>query len=222
MERICIEPKCGRAAASRYGRYCTYHKGQQRRHGAAGQKAVTKADLKPYRSAIQARIRKNEGKPLWSQLEGRWKALRGTVTAILEEAGRGIPHVRHRRVAALEVAKLGNAVEPREVVETVLAMYLMQDAEPHRFKSDTAFRVQLVRRVRGLTVQNAKIWQQGGGGRPKRAYVEIPPRVATIIAAWLSDAFGAVGIHLAKLEERDRDTERERGQALFDALSDIS
>jgi hypothetical protein len=60
-----------------------------------------------------------------------------------------------KRTAAFELVKLSNAVEARAVLKTVLAMFLMQDQEPRKFRSDNAFLTQMVRRVRGLTKVNA-------------------------------------------------------------------
>jgi hypothetical protein len=222
MERHCKADGCKSPVGTRYGRYCTVHKAQLRRHGAAGQKAITKADLKPYIGAVRARIEKNKGKALWSHLEGRWEALGRQAGEILEEAGNGVAQVRARLLAAAEIVKLSGAVEAQEVIETVLAMYLMQDQEPHRFKGDTAFRVQLVRRVRGLTSLNAKVWQQKGAGRAKKAYSEVPPRVSAFIGEWLSESFGAAGIHLAKLERDEREAQRKEQQAYFEALGEIA
>lgn len=53
---------------------------------------------------------------------------------ILSAYHNGRPGLRHEVRAASEVKKLGQAVEPREVIVTALAMYLMlyQDVLLHR------------------------------------------------------------------------------------------
>jgi hypothetical protein len=54
-----------------------------------------------------------------------------------------------------EVVTLGDAVSAREVVVCTLAMFVMWEMEPHKFRSDDGFRMQLARRVRRLTEANA-------------------------------------------------------------------
>jgi len=74
--------------------------------------------------------------------------------------------VRYKRLAAYELRRLADHVTPERVIETVLAIYLMQDQDPRRFRSDTVFWTQLVRRVRGLTKANAGVWISPDTGKP--------------------------------------------------------
>jgi hypothetical protein len=54
------------------------------------------------------------------------------------------------RKAAEEVLKVAEAAAPRDVIETVMAMSMMEELDRRRFRSDSGFRFQLVRRVRAL------------------------------------------------------------------------
>ena len=54
------------------------------------------------------------------------------------------------RKAAEEVLKVAEVATPRDVIETVLAVFVMQELDPRRFRSDPGFRFQLVRRMRAL------------------------------------------------------------------------
>jgi hypothetical protein len=55
------------------------------------------------------------------------------------------------RKAAEEVLKVAEEATPRDVIETVLAMSMMEELDRRRFRSDPGFRFQLVRRgVRAL------------------------------------------------------------------------
>jgi hypothetical protein len=83
------------------------------------------------------------------------------------EVARSKPMVRFPREAAAEVPRLARGVNARDVVETVLAMYLMQEQEPRRFMGDSASRTQMVRRVRGLMTLNADTWVDPCGGKGK-------------------------------------------------------
>ncbi|WP_244424626.1 hypothetical protein [Methylobacterium nodulans] len=116
---------------------------------------------------------------------------------------------RHERIAAEEVVKLSANVEAREVIETTFAMFLLEDHQPRRFRSDGAFRFQLARRLRGLTETNSGTWVDPSTGRTKRAYHELSPRACEVFSRWVIKALGGVGAHLAKLE-RDEEEERQR------------
>ena len=136
---------------SRWGTYCNTHKSRNRRHGDPNQQTITTSDLKPHLSATRARIDRNQGQPLWPLLEDRWATLLDHCRSYLAMCERGVPFHRHQRTACYQVLKLADTVEPRIVVEVLLALFLMLDQEPRRFTSDRAFRFQLVRRVRGLS-----------------------------------------------------------------------
>ncbi|WP_363350173.1 hypothetical protein [Methylocystis echinoides] len=148
----------------------------------------------------------------------RWNAVVQLAEGILNRFASGRPGIGWERKAAVEVVKLSRNVAAREVVENVLAMYLMLDMEPRRFVTDRAFRTQLVRRVRGLTRINAREWVDQDSGRLKRVYTELPPRVTRSIGEWLASALGGIGVYLANLEReevRGRDREaRELTEAL--------
>jgi len=221
MNYFCRAPGCRSRAATRYGTYCSSHKAQLRRHGAVGQRAIIKADLKPYRALVAARLEQNKDKPLLTQLEARWRAVITMAGRIREEA-RAKPMVRFRREAAIEVLRLGQTVDARDIVETVLAIYVMQDQEPRRFKGDQAFRTQLVRRVRGLTILNADTWPDPATGREKRVYRDLAPRTVTVLSQWLAEALGAAGVHFAKLERQDHERRQREQDAYYEALRDAA
>jgi hypothetical protein len=129
---------------------------------------------------------------------------------------------RHERIAAQELQKLFDAVVPRVIVETTLALFIMQELQPRRFKSDRAFRTQLVRRVRGLTDLNAGSWFDHRSGKTKRAYKELTPRAASVLGQWLAHAFGGVGLHLAGLEQTEAERKQTELQAVREALNQLT
>jgi hypothetical protein len=217
--RHCRVAGCCAFASSRYSTYCTTHKARLRRHGATDQKAVTKGDLKPYLRLVQDRIGKNRESPLWSQLDARWAALADHARSLTAYRG-AMP--RHERIAAKEVLKLSDAVAPREIVVTTLALFVMYELEPRRFRSDRAFRTQLVRRVRGLTDLNAGSWYDHQSGKTKRAYRELSPREAAVMGKWLAEAFGGAGLHLANLEQLEAHKKQQEAMTLRQALADLT
>jgi hypothetical protein len=126
---------------------------------------------------------------------------------------------RYERIAAQEVVKLADAVPPREIVRTTLAFFMMNELEPRRFRSDKAFRTQLVRRVRGLTDLDVGSWFDHQTGKTRRAYKELTPRAAMVMGQWLAQAFGGAGLHLARLEQTEADKKQSEQRAMHDALS---
>ena len=173
MKYICKAPGCSSPASTAYGHYCHSHKAQLRRHGAVGQRAITKSDLKLYRTLVSTRLENNKGQPIWTQLEARWKAIVSGAGKTVAASQAGKPLVRYQREAAREILKLNAGANIKELIETILAIYVMQDQEPRKFKSETAFRTQLVRRTRGLTPLNADTWVDPTTGRTKRVYRDL-------------------------------------------------
>lgn len=221
MHYICKAAGCGERAASQFGVYCHSHRSRQRRHGAIDQQAITKADLKIYRQLVKQRIEKNKDKEIWSKLKTQWGAVITDAQAVLHRWRSGNPMPSFKRIAALELVKLSNAVEPEEVIETVLAMYLLQDQEPRKIKGDKAFLTQMVRRVRGLTMLNAGIYSKGSTGKTKTAYKELSPKAAEVLGRKLATAFGPAGLVLATLERKDHEKRLQELTEYRQALGDL-
>lgn len=220
MIRPCRAPGCT-ASTTRYGHFCPAHKSNLRRHGHPEQTAVTKAELKPFVALVRKRIEKNAENATWAHSEARWLAVAEHARGIVAHAQRGLPSNRHERVAAQQVAALADRVSPRDVIETTFAVFLLQDHDPRRFRSDDAFRAQLVRRVRGLSEGNVAEWKGSSDGRAKRAQRDIPPKSVAIIGQWIAEAVGGVGVHLARLEQRDRKEREARADDLAAAMKEL-
>lgn len=221
MTRTCRALGCGAETTSRFSVYCANHKARLRRHGDVAQKGVTKTDLKPYARIVRARIVKNAESPAWDHLDSRWNAVADHARAVLVRSQQGQAGFRQERIAALQVIQLADTVAPREIVETALAMFVMQELEARRFRSDGAFRTQLVRRIRGLLGGNARNSGDDTSGRTKRTYSELPPRAAAVMGQWLAEAFGGAGLRLARLEMEERNREQGERQELHQALSEL-
>lgn len=206
--------------ASGYSRHCNTHKSRARRHGAADQEAVTKATLKPFLKQVTLRRERTAEAPAWAKMDGQWATLAGRCQGALKVFATRAHH-RPTRIACQEVVKLARTVESREVVDTVLAMFLMQDQQPHRFRSDRAFIAQLVRRVRGLTDVNCGVWTNPSTGRPKRAYLDLPPSVVELMGRLLVENLGPAGVYIAKLERQDEEEQRKRSLDLAQALEEL-
>ena len=215
--RTCRAPGCG-ARTNRYGAFCSTHRSRSRRHGHPEQESITKADLTQYLKLVQARIARNEGSPLWAECEARWNAVLEHARRVLAAFQRGQAGYRCERIAAQEVVKLAENVEPSKVVHTTFAMFLLADRQPRRFRSDQAFRFQLARRLRGLTDLNAGTWYNHKTGNTHKAYQELTPRAVIVFAQWVADALGGVGLHLAKLEREQEEAKQQRRETLHVAM----
>lgn len=215
MKRQCRASGCT-ALTTLYGIYCSTHKDRNRRHGAPDQRGITKFDLKPYLTQIQARIEKNQGLTIWTLLDQRWAGL----TSYAEGFELGT-RSRWTHDAAKEVRKLALMVDPRLAVTIVLAMYLMREQAGHRFRSDRAFNTQLVRRLRALTEANVLFSTSTRTGRQARVYTEVPPRVTAIMAEWIIGALGTAGVWFARSEKASEDRRREGQEAYRQGLMEI-
>jgi hypothetical protein len=221
MSRACAAGNCAETTAG-YSQYCERHKRTVRRHGHANQTAITVAELKPYRERIAARRKKNPHSPAWGILGQRW----GTVVEAAERTvaaySRGQAAVRGDVLAAGHIQRLAVEAPSETVIDTALAMFLLREARPHRFKSDKAFNFELVRRVRALAESNAGTYFDQPSGKVKRVYRDILPGTMERLAVSLTEAFGAAGLQLAALDQRDEERRAAEGAKLMAALKDLA
>lgn len=186
------------------------------------QRGVTKADLAAYLAIIAKRKARNPDSRLWTNLDARWNALvehcRGVVRAYLS----GQPMNGNELQACQEIVKVAEHVGVERVVETALAMFLMQEQDHRRFASDEAFRHQLSRRVRGLSDVKAGTWFDHRRGKVKRVYRDLPASSALIMGAMLAETFGLAGLMLARREEEDAKKRRLENDELAKAIKELS
>lgn len=216
--RLCAVSHCGNPAASDYSPHCRRHKSTLRRHGAIGQRGITKAELAPYLARIEARIAKNPDSEAWSLMEATWTTIVAEANAT---ANRRVGN-RYERSAANEIAAIALDCTPGEVIRTVLALVLFWHDRPRRFASDEALRVQIARRVRALSQRHVGLRYDHRTGQQVRVYREMTPKAAGILGRKLMIAFGAIGLHLAALDDRDRKGAQEAKQRLATAISQLS
>jgi hypothetical protein len=204
-----------------YSTLCDNHKRRNRRHGHPEQRSVTVHELEPFRNRVKARIEKNASNPAWQLLRDRWKALEGIAKGHVEQYQAGVPYNRHEHEAWANIAKLEASAETMDIIEVVLAMYLLQDDNPYRFKSDEAFSGQLVRRVRNLAPTSIATYQDHRTNKAKRVYRDLKPRTVEILARMLQETFGVAGLTVAKLEQQEADRKQNEQQSLHNALSEL-
>lgn len=180
---------------------------------------MTKSELKPYLQMVLERRAKHPEAKAWATMEARWNKLVELMKPLAEYQG---PTKRYGRIAAREIVKLGTHVETRKIVDTVLAMYLLQEFDARRFKSDEAFWAQLVRRTRGLARANYGTWTNPSTGKPKSAAKELEPKAAQAMAGELKETLGVAGTWLANLEKREEEQERRETLEFYDQLKELA
>lgn len=179
-------------------------------------------ELAPYVKRVRARIEKNADSPAWNLLAERWGALIDHAKAHEQECQTGRPFNRHERDALCEALRVALHVEPEAVMATAIAAFMMQEEQPRRFKSDRAFLFQLARRVRALTDINAGTYWDHKAQRVKRVYRDVAPRTLEQFGRIVSETFGAAGIFVARLEQREADEKSQQQAALHEALEALT
>lgn len=217
MTSQCDAPGC-RAPAAGHSHYCTRHRKTATRHGHPLQEAITVAMLKPYVARVVARQRANKDSEAWTILERRWETVVAHAKVITDEFAGGMAMHRPTVDAANQIQVLARDAPQGAVVRTAIAMYLMLEAEPRRFRSDKAFDYQLVRRVRSLAEMSKGSYYDHNTGKSRRVYRDLPRRVVEAMAQWLKEGFGAAGLQLARLEQARLEGAQDEGRRLAEAL----
>ena len=115
--------------------------------------------------AVRNRIHVNRESDVGSRLErSRLSVVEGARLGVITSE-RGF-RIRWERLAHEEIVRVAESVEPRRVVEMVLAMYHCARHEPGRFRSNRTFLLQMTRRVRYLTV-TPRHFPSAVGGMPE-------------------------------------------------------
>jgi hypothetical protein len=221
MPGLCRAPGCDSPTTSRYSVYCSRHQSRLRRQGDVAQEAISKAELKGYLKRVRQRIEKNPDNPAWGQLEARWLAVVEHAKGILSDFQAGKAGASYARRAATEVLKAAEAAQPRDVIEVLLAMYVMEELEQRRFRSDPGFRFQLVRRVRALADVNAGTRYDYKSNKVRRVYREMSPRAVATMGQWLADTLGGAGARLAKMEREDQERQDRERSRLHESLANL-
>ncbi len=204
-----------------FSTYCDSHRRRNRRHGHPDQRAITVRELEPFRKRVKVRIEKNKSNPAWQLLQDRWRAVAEIAKARLTRLQNGAPHSRYEREAWTNIVKLAASAEPLDIIEVVLAMYLMQEEYPHLFRSDQAFGGQLVRRVRSLAPISMACYYDHKSGKPKRVYRDLKPGTIAILAKLLQETFGVAGLTVTRLEREEMEKLHTERQALHNALESL-
>lgn len=215
----CRVQGCG-SAATGYGVYCATHKSRERRHGHPQQIAVTAAALRPHRKALREWVARRESDRVWSALEEAWgrvaKYGRGEVLAY--GRGQGLRNVWHRE-ACYALVKVSLEAEARDIVETVLAMFLLREADPQLFRSETAFLYQVGRRYRALAPSNTGGTRKGTDGDATHTYLkDFRGRSLETLGRYLVTGLGGVGVAISRSMAEEQRAAAEASRKVYEVL----
>ena len=219
--RTCQASGCWAPSASSVAIYCRSHRTALRRHGAVDQKAITKAQLKPYLKMVADRIAKKPDSQAWATLDSRWPALVDYAKEMVGYFEGGKAGDKYKLMAAREVVKLSGEVKSRDVVKVVAAMVLMGILEPRSFKCQEALWIQLARRVRSLSDLHVGERWDASRQRVRRCYRDFNPKAALFFGHWLASGLGIGGQGIARAEEAERERKAKEGRELREALAKL-
>lgn len=216
--RLCRVASCGAPTASRFSPHCRRHKSRLRRQGDTDQTAIRKSELTPYCVRVRDRIAKNTDSPLWGDLDATWAAI---VSDARTNAAKAVQN-RYERQASSVIVGLDADTPAREIVVTTAAMFMLLAERPTRFASDDAFRLQLAKRVMGLSSTRHGLRYDHATGSQRRVYRESSPKAAVILGRKLAVAFGAVGLRLADLDRREEERKEMMKANIRNALNGLA
>ncbi|MFM0607665.1 hypothetical protein PQR05_24350 [Paraburkholderia sediminicola] len=125
---------------------------------------------------------------------------------------------RYEVRAHREVVKLADNVNTADIIETVLALYTLQQFQPKRFLSDETFRFALVWRVTRLTDINISECWNSNTGKVGRVYRNMAPRAIRLLADMVQQVFAVAALAVAELEFADINRTAASKAKLHDAL----
>lgn len=202
-----------------YSPYCPAHRKAVSRHGHPLQTAVLGHELAPFLRVVAVARKRNADNAAWSMLVERWQRLVNHASRLLAMRDAGAAFIRHEAQAAEMLRTVAGTVEPSRVIDAALALFLLQDHSPGRFKSDRAFWFALARRVRHLAPMNRGTYWNAKTKRTTGVYRDAPPRATEVLAQWLVEVFGLAGRLLADLERQRAEQVHAEHQRLADAVA---
>lgn len=221
-QRPCVVAGCAAMRGPRtYSPYCQAHRLTQTRHGHPLQTSVTFYELAPFQATIRAAIKRNPSSEVWPILRARWGRLVDHAAAQVAERDNGRSFHRPTLQAAEMLLQVARHADETKVVEVMLALYLMEDSNPRRFKSDEALRFALARRLRHLAPMARGSYWNHKLQWTSSVYRDAPPKAVAILGAWLVEVFGLAGRMVAETE-RKRQAQVDDRQRLVEAAGALT
>lgn len=218
----CTTPPGGGRLAASWTTLCNHHRQRERRHGDAFQQPIRAAHLAPYLRSLQRRQKLRPDAAAWGALADRWEGLVRACRDTLAVYATGTPGNRWEVEAAGEIVKVAGQATAEAAWQVAVAMFLMREADAHRFTTEGSFRVQLGRRVRHLADTNRGSYWHPGEGRFKLVFRDPSPRAAVLVGDILTETFGVAGIYFAKQAAAEADAKAAERRAFHNALNEVA
>jgi len=212
---------CGREKLlTHHGVNCSVCLARIKRHGDAHQYAIRPNHLEPYLRIVQ-RVRERNVHLNWDAIHSRWDVVVNHAKDFLAEWRAGKAIISYHRSGAEAIVTLSEKVDAKDVIDTAIAMYLMDEFEPNRFQSFVAFKTQLVRAIRKLDKGNLTRHRSKHQQGQTSTLNELHPHSVEYIASLIVPTLGVVGAHVAKLERTKEEKEREEKNAMYAELDKL-
>lgn len=218
--RVCSVPGCGRKSSGAR-RLCDTHATHRKRHGHELQEGVRVGEIVSIKRWLRQWIRSRaNGEKVWQGILADWQKCRDEALAgmrVMQEPGKvGFAWMRD---ALRDIVHVGGDVDPETVVLTVMAVVLLREDNPRRFKDDNALLFQISRRFRTLSEFNVSVWENSSKGEPRRCYRTPAPRHAKLLGETL---MGALGVHAIAIHSKWSAEQAAKQKARRSTLAAIS
>ena len=209
----CRNPNCNRTIKMRgaWLGYCARCSNAYRRHGHVSATGVRVAELTPYLKLVREVRKRNPGID-WSVLHARWRVV---VDYCRHEATRSGVYIAPERKAAQLVTQIADAVDADRLIDLTAAVYMLQEFQPSRFKTDDCFDFALAHVLRREAGAGRRFTNKFDG-MMKSHYREMGRSTRRRVGELIRKGLGLVGLHIARLE-RKRLTVRADQEATFKA-----
>lgn len=184
----CSHPGCtALRVAGSAARYCSRHRNNHRKNGDPGQEAISIAQVRKWERDVRwvyRRLPKTNREKLSQYAEIGARGLRELLQAIVkgQEPSQAS---RHHKDAAAKLLRVLDQVSALDVFTRASAVFLMRQEQPYLFRSDAAFRAQLVRAVRKLaSIADGQQWD-AKNQRVRHVTRRVPIKVRQIMETWL-------------------------------------
>lgn len=193
----CRNPTCNRTINMKgaWLGYCSRCSQAHRRHGHVSATGVRVAELAPYLKLVRNVRKRNPGID-WAALHSRWRTV---VDYCRSEANRSGVYIAHERKAAQIIVQIGDAVEPDRLIDLTAAMYMLQEFQPSRFRTDDVFDFALGHVLRREAGAGRRFKSQMDGST-KTHYREMGRQARRRLGELIRKGLAVIGIHIARLE----------------------
>jgi hypothetical protein len=170
---------------------------------------VRVAELTPYLNLVREVRKRNLGID-WTVLHSRWQIV---VDYCRTEATRSGVYIAHERKAAQLIVQIADGVDTDRLIDLTAAVYMLQEFQPSRFRTDDCFDFALGHVLRREAGANRRFTNKFDGTM-KAHYREMGRSTRRRLGELIRKGLGLVGLHIAQLE-RKRLTARADQEAKF-------